>query len=164
VNNVDFSTGASFIAPARISFRYRLEGLDKAWVDAGPRRAAFYTNLPPGRFRFRVAGCTPDGACNETANAVDFAIAPRFYQYNWFLPLCVIGIALAGGAMYQLRIRRLKEQFDLILAERGRIARELHDTLIQGFSGITIAMQAMVSPVVDRASDAGGIVATPATR
>ena len=59
--------------------------------------------------------------------------------------MCAIGIALAGGAMYQLRIRRLKEQFDLILAERGRIARELHDTLIQGFSGITMAMQAMVS-------------------
>src|SRR5205823_9758443 len=57
----------------------------------------------------------------------------------------LVGIALAGGAMYQLRIRRLKEQFDLILAERGRIARELHDTLFQGFSGITMAMQAMAS-------------------
>ena len=146
LNNVEFKyTGASFIAPARISFRYTLQGLDKAWVEAGPRREAFYTNLPPGRFRFRVEACTPDGACNESASMVAFAIAPRFYQHSWFFPLCLVGIALAGGAMYQLRIRRLKEQFDLILAERGRIARELHDTLFQGFSGITMAMQAMVS-------------------
>jgi signal transduction histidine kinase/ligand-binding sensor domain-containing protein len=146
LNNVDFKyTGASFIAPARITFRYRLEGLDKTWVEAGPRREAFYTNLPPGRFRFRVAGCTPDGACNESANVVAFGVAARFYQRAWFFPLCVLGIALGGGAVYQLRIRRLKDQFDLILAERGRIARELHDTLIQGFSGITMAMQAMAS-------------------
>jgi signal transduction histidine kinase len=146
LNNVEFKyTGASFIAPARISFRYTLQGLDKAWVEAGPRREAFYTNLPPGRFRFRVAACTPDGACNESANVVAFAVAPRFYQHSWFFPLCLVGIAFAGGAVYQLRIRRLKEQFDLILGERGRIARELHDTLFQGFSGITMAMQAMAS-------------------
>jgi ligand-binding sensor domain-containing protein/anti-sigma regulatory factor (Ser/Thr protein kinase) len=145
LNNVEFKyTGASFIAPARISFKYTLQGLDNAWVEAGPRREAFYTNLPPGRFRFRVAACTPDGACNESASVVAFAIAPRFYQHSWFFPLCLVGIALTGGAIYQLRIRRLKEHFDLILAERGRIARELHDTLFQGFSGITMAMQAMV--------------------
>ena len=154
LNNVDFKyTGASFIAPARITFRYTLQGLDKAWVEAGPRREAFYTNLPPGRFRFRVAACTPDGACNESASMVAFAVAPRFYQHSWFFPLCLVGIALAGGAMYQLRIRRLKEQFDLILAERGRIARELHDTLFQGFSGITMAMQAMVSRLPSSSSE-----------
>src|SRR5205085_8272105 len=130
-------------APARISFRYMLEGLDKGWVEAGPRREAFYTNLPPGRFRFRVVACTPDGACNENASVVGFGIAPRVYQRSWFFPLCLVGVALAGGAIYQLRIRRLKERFDLILAERGRIARELHDTLIQGFSGVTMAMQAL---------------------
>jgi signal transduction histidine kinase len=146
LNNIEFKyTGASFTAPARISFRYMLEGLDKKWVEAGSRREAFYANLPPGQFRFRVFACVPDGACNESASAVAFAIAPRIYQRSWFFPLCVVGLALAGGAMYQLRIRRLKERFDLILAERGRIARELHDTLIQGFSGITMAMQAMVS-------------------
>jgi signal transduction histidine kinase len=154
VNNVEFNyTGASFIAPARISFRYRLQGLDNTWVNAGTRREAFYTNLPPGRFRFRVAACSPDGACNESANVLAFAIAPRFYQYSWFLPLCIVGIALSGGAIYQLRIRRLKDEFDLILAERGRIARELHDTLIQGFSGITMAMQAMVSRMPPSSND-----------
>jgi signal transduction histidine kinase len=146
LNNVEFKyTGANFITPSRISFRYMLEGLDNAWVEAGSRREAFYTNLPPGQFRFRVAACTPDNECNESPNAVAFTISPRLYQRAWFLPLLAVGVALAGGAIYQLRIRRLKDQFDLILAERGRIARELHDTLIQGFSGITMAMQAMVS-------------------
>jgi ligand-binding sensor domain-containing protein/anti-sigma regulatory factor (Ser/Thr protein kinase) len=146
LNNVEFKyTGANFITPSRISFRYRLEGLDTAWVEAGSRREAFYSNLPPGQFRFRVAACNPDNECNESPDVVAFSIAPRLYQRGWFFPLCAVGIALAGGAMYQLRIRRLKDQFDLILAERGRIARELHDTIIQGFSGITMAMQAMVS-------------------
>jgi signal transduction histidine kinase len=145
-NNVEFNyTGANFITPSRISFRYMLEGLDTAWVEAGSRRAAFYANLPPGRFRFRVAACTPDKECNELPSAVAFSIAPRFYQHGWFFPLCALGLALAGGAVYQLRIRHLKDRFDLILAERGRIARELHDTLIQGFSGITMAMQAMAA-------------------
>jgi ligand-binding sensor domain-containing protein/two-component sensor histidine kinase len=146
LNNLEFNyTGASFIAPARISFRHTLEGLDSGWVEAGPRREAFYTNLPPGQFRFRVAACTPDGACNESASAVQFAVAPSLYQRTWFFPLCAACLALAGVGIYQLRIRRLREQFDLILAERGRIARELHDTLIQGFSGITMAMQALLS-------------------
>ncbi len=146
LNNVEFSYGAaSLVAPARISFRYRLEGIDSDWIHAGPRREAFYANLPPGRFRFIVAACTPDGACNENSNPIAFAIAPRLYQRWWFSALAVVALSLGGVAVYRLRIRTLKDQFDLVLAERGRIARELHDTLIQGFSGITMAMQAMVS-------------------
>jgi signal transduction histidine kinase/ligand-binding sensor domain-containing protein len=145
-NNVDFRyTGVSFIAPTRIIFRYFLEGFDKTWVDAGSRREAFYTNLPPGRFQFRVSACNPGGVCAETAQAIAFEIAPQFYRRAWFLPSCAFVAALGGWAMYRLRIRRMKARFDLVLAERGRIARELHDTLIQGFSGITMAMQALAS-------------------
>src|SRR5207237_5782922 len=78
-NNVEFGyAGVSFIAPTRISFRYKLDGFDKAWVEAGGRREAFYTNLPPGRFRFRVMACNPDGACNESPDVVAFVIEPRF--------------------------------------------------------------------------------------
>lgn len=145
--NLEFNyTAASFIAPARITFRYRLDGLDNAWVEAGSRREAFYSNLGPGSFQFRVAACTPDGECSEDTSAfVAFTIAPRFYQNRGFIPLCAAVIALGGVAAYRLRIRRLKEQFDLVLAERGRIARELHDTLIQGFSGITMGMQAVAT-------------------
>jgi signal transduction histidine kinase/ligand-binding sensor domain-containing protein len=145
-NNVEFGyTGVSFIAPTRMTFRYLLEGFDKAWVSAATRREAFYTNLPPGRFRFRVSACNPGGACAETVQAAAFEIEPEYYQRAWFLPSFGVALALGGWALYRLRIRRLRAQFDLILRERGRIARELHDTLIQGFSGITMAMQALAS-------------------
>ena len=144
--NVEFSyTGVSFVAPTRITFRYLLEGFDKTWVDAGPRRQAFYTNLPPGRFRFRVSACNPGDACSQAANMAVFEIEPQYFQRAWFLPSCAIALALGGWTLYRLRIRRLQARFDLILAERGRIARELHDTLIQGFAGVTMAMQALAS-------------------
>ena len=159
-NNVEFSyTGVSFVVPTRITFRYQLEGFDKTWVDAGTRRQTFYTNLPPGRFRFRVSACNPDNTCGEAPSAVAFEIEPRYYQRAWFLPLCVgARSALAGWSGYRLRIRRLRAKFDLILAERGRIARELHDTLIQGFAGITMAMQALASrlPTSGTRDDARG--------
>jgi ligand-binding sensor domain-containing protein/anti-sigma regulatory factor (Ser/Thr protein kinase) len=146
--NIEFSyTGLSYILPARITFRYILEGFDKNWIDAGTRREAFYTNLPPGNFRFRVTGCNIGGTCNEAGSAVSFSIAPFFYQRIWFIPFCAALAALAGWLTYKLRIRRLKERFDVILGERSRIARELHDTLIQGFSGVTMEMQALFARV-----------------
>jgi ligand-binding sensor domain-containing protein len=144
-HNVEFSyTGMSFIAPARITFRYMLDGFDKIWVDAGPRRQAFYTNLPPGRFRFRVAACNPEGECGAP-NVAAITIHSRYYQRGWFFPALACALALLGWCIYRLRVRRMKEHFAVILAERGRIARELHDTLIQGFAGVTMAMQALAS-------------------
>ncbi|HEX5430844.1 MAG TPA: triple tyrosine motif-containing protein, partial [Bryobacteraceae bacterium] len=142
--NLEFNyTGLSFLSPTRITFRYILEGYDRDWTNAGTRREAFYTNLPPGTFRFRVTACNVDGSCNDTGSAIAFTLAPHYYQQIWFFP-CVLGlIALLAWLAYQLRIRHLRERYDLILAERSRIARELHDTLIQGFSGITMAMQAL---------------------
>jgi signal transduction histidine kinase/ligand-binding sensor domain-containing protein len=145
--NLEFNyTGLSFVAPTRLTFRYMLEGYDKNWIDAGTRRQAFYTNLPPGTFTFRVTSCNvADDLCNQTGSAVEFTLAPRYYQRAWFWPLMLALAALAGWLMYQIRIRRLRERYDLIVAERSRIARELHDTLIQGFSGITMAMQALAA-------------------
>jgi signal transduction histidine kinase/ligand-binding sensor domain-containing protein len=145
-NNLSFRyTGLSFVVPARITFRYRLEGFDADWVDAATRREAFYTNLPPGTFRFLVSACNLDGGCGPAASTAPFRVEPRYYQRAWFIPLCLVCAALAGFTGYRLRIRRLRDQFALILAERSRIARELHDTLIQGFSGITMAMQALAA-------------------
>jgi ligand-binding sensor domain-containing protein/signal transduction histidine kinase len=142
--NMEFNyTGLAYYLPPRLRFRYMLEGYDRDWIDAGNRREAFYTNLPPGNFRFRVTACNADNLCNEEGATVAFSLAPLFYQRTWFWPLMALAIAGLGWLVYQLRIRHLRERYDLILAERSRIARELHDTLIQGFSGITMAMQAL---------------------
>jgi signal transduction histidine kinase len=145
--NLEFNyTGLSFLAPTRLTFRYKLEGYDKNWIDAGTRRQAFYTNLPPRTYTFRVTACNvADDLCNDTGDAVAFTLAPAYYQRAWFWPLMLALAALAGWLIYQIRIRRLRERYDLIVAERSRIARELHDTLIQGFSGITMAMQALAA-------------------
>jgi signal transduction histidine kinase/streptogramin lyase len=148
LKNLEFTySGLTFVQPNRLTFRYILEGFDKNWIQAGTRREAFYTNLPPRKYRFRVIGCNADVVCNEAAAPVSFTLAPHFYQRAWFPPLCAILLGLAAWTIYQLRIRqlkeRLREQFNLVLTERSRIARELHDTLIQGLSGITMEMQAL---------------------
>lgn len=146
LKNLEFTyTGLTFFQPSRVRFRYMLEGFDKTWIAAGTRREAFYTNLPPGKYTFRVTACINDGVCNDTGAAAAFSLAPHFYQRSWFVALCVLGLALAAWSVYQMRIHRLREQFNLILTERSRIARELHDTLIQGLSGITMEMQALAS-------------------
>jgi signal transduction histidine kinase len=144
--NVEFNyTGLSYVAPARLTFRYILEGYDKDWIDAGTRREAYYTNLPPRTYRFRVTACNGDGVCNEAGSVVEFTLAPHFYQRIWFIPALVLLAALIAWAAYQLRIRDIRKRYDLIVAERSRIARELHDTLIQGFSGITMELQALLA-------------------
>jgi signal transduction histidine kinase len=137
----------SYALPDLIRFRYRLEGYDPDWIDAGTRREAFYTNLPPGDYTFRVTGCNFDGPCNEKGASVAFTLTPLIYQRAWFWPLVLIALLGSGWLAYQLHIRRLRERYDLIVSERSRIARELHDTLIQGFSGITMALQALSTRV-----------------
>jgi signal transduction histidine kinase len=145
-SNVEFEYAAlTYINPQRVTYIYMLEGYDRGWTNAGSRRQAFYTNLPPGKFRFRVVACGAFVNCNETGSAFYFEIAPFFYQRIWFLPLCLGGIALLVWLVYQFRVEQLRSRFALILAERSRIARELHDTLIQGFSGITMQLHAFAN-------------------
>ncbi len=126
-------------------FRYRLEGLDDKWRDAGTRRVAFYTNPGPGTYRFRVAASNNDGVWNETGAAVRFSIAPAFYQTTWFLLICIGAAGCVGWVTYQRRVRqvtaRLDMQFGERLSERTRIARELHDTLLQSFQGLMLHFQ-----------------------
>ncbi len=146
--NVSFQYAAlSFIAPSRVNYRYMLEGFDKDWVEAGTRREAFYTNLPPGEYRFRVAATIPDGVAAEAARPVAFIIEPHIYQRPWFWPLTsTLALALAvgvGWAGVRLRVRQIRRQMQMVVGERSRIARELHDTLMQGFSGVTMEMQAL---------------------
>jgi signal transduction histidine kinase len=122
-----------------------LQGYDRDWINAGSRREAIYTNLPPGQYQFQLAATNVDGQSNELKKPLSFAIAPAFYQRSGFLAVC-IGLAIAGlVTWYRLRLRTIRQQTSAINDERSRIARELHDTLLQGFSGVTMEMQAFGS-------------------
>ncbi len=142
--NLEFRyTALSFATPTRTTFRYRLVGFDKQWVDAGSRREAFYTNLSPGTYRFELAARLLEGPWQAAQHPVEFTLEPHFYQARWFLPLCAALLMLAGWGAYRLRVRHIKGHLRVVVAERSRIARELHDTLMQGFSGVTMEMQAL---------------------
>jgi ligand-binding sensor domain-containing protein/signal transduction histidine kinase len=135
--------GLSFVAPEKVTFRYMLDGYDKTWTDAGTRREAFFTNLPPRDYHFRVMARNADGVWSTEAASVDFLIEPRFYQRRWFAPLVALLLAMTVLAGYRWRLRHIEQGFRLVLAERSRIARELHDTLLQGISGVTMQLQAL---------------------
>jgi signal transduction histidine kinase/ligand-binding sensor domain-containing protein len=130
-------TALSLSVPERVRFKYQLEGFDNNWRDAGTRREAFFTNLGPGAYRFRVIASNNDGVWNEEGAALEFTILPMFYQTNWFLALCAAALAFLGWLGYKWRVRQVKNllhlQFQERLAERTRIAQDLHDTLLQGF-------------------------------
>jgi signal transduction histidine kinase len=130
-------TALSLVAPEKVVFRYKLEGMDANWQEAGTRRQAFYNNLPPGNYRFRVSASNNSGVWNEAGASVDFAVAPAYHQTTWFR-LSVVAVVLALlAALYQLRLRQVARQFNVRMEERvnerTRIARDLHDTLLQSF-------------------------------
>ncbi len=137
-------TALSLTMPERVSFRYRLDGVDRQWQDAGTRRQAFYTNLSPGNYRFQVIACNEAGVWNDTGAVLKFAIAPAWYQTRWFKFLCVLAMLGALWAIYAFRLAKvsadLNERLRVRLIERERIARELHDTLLQGFQASVMNM------------------------
>ena len=142
---IEYSAG-SLTVPERVHFRYKLEGSDSDWQDAGARREARYTNLGPGRYTFKVIAANNDGVWNNTGASFGFTIAPAFYQTSWFYALCgLVGVAILA-ALHLLRTRRVAAQvrarLEVRLAERERIARELHDTLLQGVQGLIWRFQA----------------------
>jgi diguanylate cyclase (GGDEF)-like protein len=126
--------GLSFLAPQRVRFRYRLEGFDKEWVDAGTRRAAYYTNTPPGRYRFHVIACNNDGVWNETGASFAFTLAPHIYQTRWFLALAVGSLVIAATGIYRMRVRGLthrKAELVRLVGERTRQLEEANQRLEQ---------------------------------
>ncbi|MDE1915260.1 MAG: hypothetical protein KGH96_04090 [Sphingomonadales bacterium] len=146
--------GLSFVTPRRMRFAYRLEGVDADWIDAGARRLASYTNLGPGTYRFKVIAANADGRWNMTGAGLIVEIRPTFMQTNTFRLLC--GVALAGllwGA-YALRLRmvaaRIRQRMNERYEERDRIARELHDTLLQGIQSLTLRFQRVVNELPDQ--------------
>jgi ligand-binding sensor domain-containing protein/signal transduction histidine kinase len=136
-----YYTALSYVAPDKVKFRYRLEGFDPDWIDAGSKRSASYTNLRPGKYTFRVLAANNDGVWNEQGAAFQFYLRPHFYQTYWFYGLLVLLLALLVWSIYQLRVRSLKSQFDAVLVERTRIAREIHDNLAQELLGISVQLE-----------------------
>lgn len=142
-------TALSFLAPERVRFKYRLDGLENDWIDAGTRRAAYYTSLPPGRYQFRVMACNNDGVWNEAGASFAFELRPHFYQTYWAVALLAVGVLLSGLGMHRLHIKRMKREFSAVLAERNRMAREIHDTLLQGFAGTALQLDAISHVILD---------------
>ena len=145
VSRLDFRfTAPNFRAPERLKFKYQLVGYDQTWHEAETgKRQVSYTNLPPGHYTFRVAAKNAGEVWDEARTAdLAFYVEPHFYQTFWFYLLCAALVAGAGILFYRWRLARIRERFDLVLAERARIAREIHDTLAQGFVGTTVQLEA----------------------
>ena len=132
--------GLSFTAPSEVRYRFRLEGFDKQWTNAGNRRSATYTNLTPGSYLFHVQAMNNDGVWNSAGAEVRFRIIPPIYRRWWLILLCILAVMALLAGMYLMRLRRLKGQFDAVLAERNRMAREIHDTLTQDFVGASLQL------------------------
>jgi signal transduction histidine kinase/ligand-binding sensor domain-containing protein len=151
-------TALNLVAPEKIRFRVKLEGWDGDWKDAGNDRKAFYSYLPPRNYRFRVMACNDSGMWNEAGASFDFSVAPAYYQTTWFRALCVAAFLGLLWALYQFRLHRLQRQFNAGLEarinERTRIARELHDTLLQSFHGLMFQFQAARNMLPRRTEEA----------
>jgi signal transduction histidine kinase/ligand-binding sensor domain-containing protein len=133
--------GLSFTAPQKVRYRYMLEGFDPGWTEAGARRTAYYTNIRPGRYTFRVQAANNDGLWNTGGAALTFELRPHFYQTAWFYVLLVAGAVGMVLLLLRRRLRRAESEFRAVLGERNRIAREIHDTLAQGYVGISVQLE-----------------------
>jgi ligand-binding sensor domain-containing protein/signal transduction histidine kinase len=125
-------------AAPRLRSRFRLEGFDSDWQDAEDRRQASYTNLSPGSYRFEVVSSNNEGEWNESGAVFDFAIEPAFHQTTPFYVAASLALVATVWFMWQSRLRRVRRQFDLVLAERARVGREIHDTLLQSLVGVAL--------------------------
>jgi len=124
--------------PMRVRFRYRLEGFDRDWVESGAIRQATYTNLPPRQYKFRVSATGGDGTWSEPGAILEFGVAPMFYQTSWFYALCVLAVAALVYAAWDMHVRQVRRRFAMVLAERIRMSRAIHDTLLQGLAALAL--------------------------
>jgi signal transduction histidine kinase len=141
-------TALSFRVPQKVRFRYKLDGRNPEWQDAGTRRQVFVSDLPPGWYKFHVIASNNDAVWNEAGASLDFYVAPAFYQTVWFRGASLAALLAFVAALYRARIRYLRDQFNLRLEsrmnERTRIARDFHDTLLQSFQGVLLKFHAVV--------------------
>jgi signal transduction histidine kinase/ligand-binding sensor domain-containing protein len=159
--SIDY-TALSLVAPEKVHFRYKLDGQDPDWREVVNDRQVQYSNLHPGNYRFHVIGCNNSGVWNQIGASVDFSIAPAYYQTTWFRLLCVAAFAALLWALYRLRLHQVQRRFAVGLearvGERLRIARELHDTLLQTFQGVAFQLQAARKLLLRRADNAEEIL------
>lgn len=149
-------TALALTAPNRIRFRYRLDGFDADWVDAGTRRQAFYTNLVPGTYVFRVEATANDGRWGDSSAAAvwRFRREPRFVQTRAFYIGSTVLLSLFAVGIWQVRIRMVRREFAAVLAERLRLGREIHDTLLQHLVGLALQFDALADGVGTVTADA----------
>jgi signal transduction histidine kinase/ligand-binding sensor domain-containing protein len=151
-------TALSFVAPEKVRFRYKLEGQNRNWHEVINDRQIQYTNLAPGPYRFRVMASNNSGVWNETGATLDFSIAPAYYQTRWFQALGVASAFAAVWVAYRFRVRQVarayQRRLDERVSERMRIARELHDTLLQSFHGLLLRFQTASYLLPDRPAEA----------
>jgi signal transduction histidine kinase len=147
-------TAAANVTPARIRFRYRLDGFDTNWVDGTGPRQAVYTNLGPGRYRFRLQTAGDAAIWNDAETGWAFSIQPMFYQTGWFYLACVLALGLSAIGAWQLRMRQVRKDLALVFGERMRISREIHDTLLQSMFGVALQLDAAAHYLPDPPSPA----------
>ena len=156
-------TGLSLAVPRKVRFRYELEGFDRGWRDGGFSREAFYTNLPPGPYTFRVRAANNDGVWNNTGAELSFYLAPAYFQTVWFRLLCLVTALMTVAFLFRIRLRSaqrmMRLRFEERVEERTRIARELHDHLIQEMVGISMQLEA-----ADELTPSGADAKTPLQR
>jgi signal transduction histidine kinase len=140
-------TAIHLSAPERVQYSYKLDGLDADWVWAGGRRVIDYNSLPHGRYRFTVRAHLPGGPVSQ--ESYSFELLPRFYETAWFRLLCAALLLACAWAVLRLRVRQIRYRFALVLDERARLAREIHDTLAQGFVGISSQLDAVAMCLPD---------------
>lgn len=162
--------GVDLNSPDRVVYQYRLEGADKDWQDAGSRRQASYTNLSPGSYTFRVRAATGTGPWNELSSGPRLVLRPPLYQSTWFYTVCALLLGILLWLIYRIRVQQLTDRVQGRLEERARervrIARDLHDTLLQGIQGLVLRfhyaaeqlpkeepVRAMLSDALERADD-----------
>lgn len=146
-------TAPNLSVPERVRYRYELEGSDNDWQDVGTRRDAFYTNLGPRHYRFRVIACNEDGVWNNVGPDVELTIAPAWFQAYWFFALCAGAAFLTLWVLYRMRVRHvaraMSARFDERLSERTRLARDLHDTFLQTIQGSKLVADSALKQSAD---------------
>jgi signal transduction histidine kinase/ligand-binding sensor domain-containing protein len=146
-------TALSLSAPEKVRFRYKLEGRDAGWIEAGNRRQAFYTDLPPATYRFRVIASNNNGVWSENAAVWEFSILPAFYQTTQFRVPLTLAVAAVLVLSYRIRVRhvaaQLRARFEERIDERTRIAQDLHDTLLQGFISTSLHLRLLADELAE---------------